>query len=103
VFTALGNPTRRAILKRLCAGPATVTEVAAPLRMSLNAVSKHLMHLERADLIRREVEGRVHHLFLNAGPLEEAEHWVSRYRQFWEFRLDSLENWLQHSKKGKKK
>ena len=102
MFAALSNPTRRAILRRLCAGPATVTELAAPVDMSLNAVSKHLMHLERADLIRREVRGRVHHLFLNAAPLEEAERWVNHYRQFWEFRLDSLENWLQRAKKGSK-
>ena len=103
VFAALSDPTRRAILHRLCLGPATVTELAEPIDMSLNAVSKHLKALEKADLIRREVEGRVHHVFLNAAPLEEAERWVNHYRQFWEFRLDSLENWLKRSKERKDK
>ena len=100
VFAALSDPTRRAILHRLCLGPASVTELAAPVDMSLNAVSKHLKALERAGLIRREVDGRVHHLFLDAGPLEEAERWVNHYRQFWEHQLDSLEAWLARPEEG---
>lgn len=94
VFAALSDPTRRQLMHRLCVGPASVTELATPLDMSLNAVSKHLKVLERAGLVRREIEGRVHHVYLNPGPLEAAERWVNHYRQFWEARLDSLESWL---------
>ena len=81
-------------MRRLSIGPATVTELAAPMEMSLNAVSKHLKVLEQAGLVRREIEGRVHHVYLNAAPLEEAERWVNHYRQYWDARLDSLEAWL---------
>ncbi len=95
VFSALGDPTRRSLLQRLCLGPASVTELAAPVDMSLNAVSKHLKVLEQAGLIRREIEGRVHHVYLNAVPLENAERWVNHYRQFWDARLESLASWLE--------
>ncbi|MCH7549901.1 MAG: metalloregulator ArsR/SmtB family transcription factor [Candidatus Krumholzibacteriota bacterium] len=102
VFAALGDPTRRSLLHRLSVGPASVTDLADPVDMSLNAVSKHLKVLEQADLIRRVVEGRVHHIYLNAGPLEAAERWVNHYRQFWEARLDSLETWLvRNEERGK--
>lgn len=94
VFQALADPTRRSILNRLTEGPATVTELAAPIEMSLNGVSKHLIVLERAGLLRRRVEGRVHRCFLNAEPLSAAAAWVDHYRRFWEARLDSLEAWL---------
>jgi DNA-binding transcriptional ArsR family regulator len=95
VFSALGDPTRRTLLRRLCVGPASVSELAAPLEMSLNAVSKHLKVLEKAGLVRREIHGRVHHVYLNAGPLEKAEKWVNHYRQFWDARLASLASWLE--------
>jgi len=95
IFSALSDPTRRCLLQRLCLGPASVSELAAPLAMSLNAVSKHLKVLEKAGLIRREIEGRVHHVYLNAGPLEIAEKWVNHYRQFWDARLESLASWLE--------
>jgi len=101
VFRALGDSTRRAILNRLCIGPASVTELARPIDMSLNAVSKHLKVLEQANLIRREISGRVHNVYLNAEPLEEAQGWVDHYRQFWEARLDSLEGWLEREKQRK--
>ena len=101
VFAALSDPTRRSLLRSLSIGPASVTELAAPMDMSLNAVSKHLKVLEHAGLVRREVEGRVHHIYLNAAPLEEAERWVNHYRHFWESRLYSLEDWLVR-KKGRK-
>jgi len=89
-FTALADPTRRAILARLRAGPLRVTEIAAPFDMSLNAVSKHLKLLEKARLVRREVRGREHHCSLDAGPLQEAADWTASYRDFWETRLDAL-------------
>jgi len=89
-FAALADPTRRAILARLRRGPLTVGALAQPFPISLNAVSKHLKQLERAQLVRREVKGREHHLFLEAQPIGEAEEWTAGYREFWERRLDAL-------------
>jgi DNA-binding transcriptional ArsR family regulator len=94
VFAALGDPTRRAILRRLRTAPATVTEVAAPFDVSLNAVSKHLKVLERAGLITRERAGREHRLSLDARPLADAARWLVDYQAFWEKRLDRLERLL---------
>ena len=93
-FTALADPTRRAILARLRKGALRVTEIAAPFDMSLNAVSKHLKLLERARLVRRAVRGREHYCSLDAGPLSEAARWTDSYREFWETRLDALEQLL---------
>jgi DNA-binding transcriptional ArsR family regulator len=88
---ALADPTRRAILSRLLEGEARVTEVAAPFPISLNSVSKHIRILERADLVRRRVSGRDHHLRLNRGPLDEVAEWVETTRAFWSSKLDTLE------------
>ncbi len=93
-FAAIADPTRRAILARLRKGPLRVSEIAAPFAMSLNAVSKHLKQLERARLVRRQVHGREHVCSLDARPLGEACDWTSRYREFWERRLDALERLL---------
>jgi DNA-binding transcriptional ArsR family regulator len=93
-FTALADPTRRAILARLRGGALRVTEIAAPFDMSLNAVSKHLKLLERARLVQRKVRGREHYCSLDAGPLREATAWTGSYREFWEARLDALEGLL---------
>jgi DNA-binding transcriptional ArsR family regulator len=90
VFHAFSNGTRRALLRRLEAGPAMVTELAEPFRMSLPAVSKHLRVLEAAALIERRVDGRVHRCSLNAAPMEEAGRWLDRYRIFWQDRLAAL-------------
>jgi DNA-binding transcriptional ArsR family regulator len=90
-FGALADPTRRAILFRLRGGSQRVTDLAAPFDMSLNAVSKHLKLLERAELVRREVRGREHYVSLDAAPLNEATSWTARYREFWERRLDALQ------------
>jgi len=90
VFTALADPTRRAILRRLERGVATVGELAEPFEMSAPAVSKHLRMLERAGLLARTREGRVHRIGLTAGPLAEAVGWLDRHRRFWEPRLDAL-------------
>jgi DNA-binding transcriptional ArsR family regulator len=89
-FTALADPTRRAILARLRQGPLRVTEIAAPFDMSLNAVSKHLKLLERARLVQREVRGREHYCSLDAMPLSEATDWTAAYQEFWDRRLDAL-------------
>lgn len=94
VFQALSDPTRRAILTRLSRGDATVTELAEPFSTSLNAVSKHLMVLERAGLLRRRVEGREHHCSLEAAPLQTASEWLAYYRRYWEDRLAALDDFL---------
>jgi DNA-binding transcriptional ArsR family regulator len=90
-FAALAHPTRRSLLERLAAGEATVTELADPYSISLAAVSKHLQVLEQAGLVKRRVEGRVHHLALRARPMQEATRWLARYRRFWKMSLDALE------------
>jgi DNA-binding transcriptional ArsR family regulator len=91
VFAAVSDPTRRAILTALSRKPATVTEIAAPFPVSLNAISKHIMVLERAGLIHREVSGREHRCRLRPEPMREASAWLDHYRQFWDVRLDALE------------
>jgi DNA-binding transcriptional ArsR family regulator len=87
---ALADPTRRAILARLSEGEARVTEVAKPFAMSLNAVSKHILVLERAELVRRRRVGREHLLSVNPQPLDEAAAWMAQQRAFWAARLDAL-------------
>lgn len=93
-FSALSDPTRRAILAQLASGGACVTDLAEPFRMSLPAVSKHLRVLERAGLLRQEKQGRVRCCHLVAEPLKEASEWIERYRRFWEGQLDSLADFL---------
>ena len=90
-MTALADPTRRAIFARLTSGEACVTEIAAPFDMSLNAVSKHIKILERADLVRRRREGREHFLVCNPKPLSAAAAWIEQQRVAWAGRLDRLE------------
>lgn len=91
---ALADPTRRAILQRLGTGEARVTEIAAPFAMSLNAVSKHIRMLERAELVRRRRAGREHYLSLNPKPLDAAAEWIEQQRKLWNTRLDALERAL---------
>jgi DNA-binding transcriptional ArsR family regulator len=91
---ALSDATRRAILQRLADGEARVTELAQPFDMSLNAVSKHIRVLERADLVTRRKAGREHFLSLNAKPLDEAAAWIEQQRNLWNMRLDALERAL---------
>src|SRR5262252_2906169 len=90
VFHAISDRTRRCLLTRLAVGSATVTELARPFEMSLPAVSKHLRVLERAQLVARTVEGRVHRCALAPKPLLEAEQWLNHYRSFWTETLDGL-------------
>src|SRR5207253_5529867 len=93
-FSALADPTRRAILARLRKGGASVTELAEPFAMSLPAVSKHLKVLERAGLVSRGREAQWRPCALEAGPLREVDDWVERYRDMWEQRLDRLDEYL---------
>jgi DNA-binding transcriptional ArsR family regulator len=101
-FSALADPTRRAILARLASGAASVLELAEPFEMSLPAISKHLKVLERAGLIARGREAQWRPCRLQAAPLKDISEWVERYRQFWEERFDRLDDYL-HQLQGKKK
>lgn len=94
VFAALADPTRRAILAHLAKGEASVTELAEPFKMSLPAISKHLKVLERAQLIARSREAQWRPCRLEAEPLKDAADWIEQYRQFWDERLDRLEDYL---------
>src|SRR5919202_2121986 len=99
-FAALADPTRRAILARLSAGEATVTELAEPFAMSLPAVSKHLKVLERAGLIARGRAAQWRPCRLDANPLKEVADWVEGYRRFWEQsqeRFDRLDDFLRRA------
>jgi DNA-binding transcriptional ArsR family regulator len=105
-FAALADPTRRAILARLASGEISVTELAEPFEMTLPAVTKHLKVLERAGLITRGREAQWRPCKLEAKPLQEASNWIENYRQFWEQRLDRLEDYLrelQAQEKAKEK
>jgi len=95
LFRALGDRTRRALLARLAHAPATVTELADPFDMSLPAVSRHIRVLERARLITRTVDGRVHSCALAAEPLQTADEWLERYRRFWEGNLKSFARYVE--------
>jgi DNA-binding transcriptional ArsR family regulator len=100
VFSALADPTRRAILQRLAAGSASVTELAAPFQMSLPAVSKHLKVLERAGLIAKGREAQWRPCRLDPAPFREVASWLDGYRQLWDERLDRLDTYvtaLQHA------
>jgi DNA-binding transcriptional ArsR family regulator len=102
VFAAVADPTRRAILRQLGKQPARVTDIAKSFPVSLNAVSKHLMVLERAGLIEREVDGREHVCRLNAAPLRKASIWLAETQAFWEQRLDALEKHILEKRKRKR-
>jgi DNA-binding transcriptional ArsR family regulator len=93
-FSALADPTRRAILARLSAGEATVNELAEPLPMSLPAVSRHLKVLEQAGLITRGRSRQWRPCRLEAKPLEDVAGWVAAYRRFWDVGFDRLEEHL---------
>jgi DNA-binding transcriptional ArsR family regulator len=90
ILHALSDRTRRALLRRLAAGPAIVGELAKPFDMTRVAVSKHLRVLEDACLIGRTIDGRIHRCALRRGALEEVERWLTDYRAFWNERLDAL-------------
>ena len=103
-FAALADPTRRAILARLVAGEASVTELAEPFEMSLPAVSKHLKVLERAELIARGRERQWRPARLEAGPLKEVAEWTEPYRRFWEESYERLDEYLDELQgRGKEK
>jgi DNA-binding transcriptional ArsR family regulator len=94
-FSALSDPTRRAILSKLAEGDLPIMELAAPFDMSLPAVSKHIRVLEKAGLVIRRKQGRVHYCRLNAQPLRDAAKWLAFYQKFWDAKLDSLVRFLE--------
>ncbi len=96
-FSALADPTRRAILSRLAQGESSVGELAAPFEMSWPAISKHLRVLEDAGLMKRERDGRVHRCRLEPTPMKDAAEWIAFYRRFWEGQLDALANFLENT------
>jgi DNA-binding transcriptional ArsR family regulator len=102
-FAALADPTRRAILNRLTTGEATVTELAEPFPITVQAVSKHLRVLERAGLITRGREAQWRPCRIEAAPLKEVADWAERYRHIWEARLDRLEDYLKQLKTKEKR
>jgi DNA-binding transcriptional ArsR family regulator len=93
-FQALADPTRRGMLARLSRGPASVSELALPYRMSLPAVLQHVQHLEASGLVRSEKKGRVRTCRLEPKALSAAESWIAEQRALWEGRLDRLEDFL---------
>ncbi len=101
-FSALADPTRRAILARLSLGETSVSELAEPFDMSLPAVSKHLKVLEHAGLIARGREAQWRPARLKAGPLKDVSDWLDRYRQFWEASFDRLDALIEELKRNQK-
>jgi DNA-binding transcriptional ArsR family regulator len=102
-FSALADPTRRAILARLALGELSVTELAQPFEMSMPAISKHLKVLERAGLIARGREAQWRPCSLKAAPLKDAAEWLERYRRFWEESFDRLDDYLRELQAREKK
>lgn len=98
VFSALADPTRRAIIERLALGELSVSELAFPFRISLPAISKHLRVLEHAGLITRRKQGRVYYCRLHVEPIKGASEWLDRYRRFWERQFQSLADYLEAAK-----
>ncbi len=96
VFRALGDHTRRTMLQRLARGEQTVSELAAPHRMSLAAASKHIQTLERAGLVKRTVRGRIHYCRFDRRRLARADNWLRGYERLWDTRIERLVELLRH-------
>jgi DNA-binding transcriptional ArsR family regulator len=98
-FSALADPTRREILVRLSAGPASISELARPFGITLTGLKKHVRVLEDAGLVTTEKTGRTRHCRLGPARLEDATQWIQMYRRQWERRLDGLEAYLEQHRK----
>jgi len=94
VFSALADPVRRSILKRLDGEDLLVSELAKPFQISLQAVSRHIQVLVRAGLVTQHRTGRISRCRLDAGPIFEAALWVNRYSKYWQGQFDTLAAWL---------
>jgi DNA-binding transcriptional ArsR family regulator len=99
-FSALADPTRRDILERLAAGPASVTELAEPYGISLPGVLKHIRILERADLVATEKRGRTRECRLGPADMDDAYDWIEHQRALWQRRFDRLDSYLARTTKG---
>jgi DNA-binding transcriptional ArsR family regulator len=102
ILTAISHPTRRAILGHLAKGPARFIDVAEPIEVSLNAVTKHLKLLERAGLISRKKQGREVMISAQIDPLRLVSGWIHEYEKFWNERLDQFEKYFKDKKKKEK-
>ncbi len=98
VFHALAHPARRAIIRQLTSGERNLSELAAPLKMTFPAASKHVRVLEGAKLVRRRVDGRQHLCRLDAAPLKDATLWTEQFRKNWEARFELLDELLDEMK-----
>ena len=103
VFSALADPTRRAILSRLAEGEASVNEIAAPFAISQPAVSRHLKVLERAGLVERDIDEQRRPARLKAEPMAAAVSWLDDFKQFWSSSFDQLDDLLKELKQSEKK
>ncbi len=103
LFHALGDATRRRMLRELSKGERTVSQLALPYSISLAAASKHIKALENAGLIRREIQGRTHMCHLNPAPLASAQEWLNYYEKFWTDRLNVLDRLLREDDQRKAK
>ena len=99
-FSAVSDPTRREILDRLARGPASISELAQPIGISLPGLMKHIKILEEADLVTTKKNGRTRECTLGTARLDEAAKWIEGYRERWEKRLDRLETYIADKKKG---
>ncbi|GJM44516.1 MAG: transcriptional regulator [Gemmatimonadota bacterium] len=95
VFAALSDATRRGMLARLCQGPASIGELGAPYEISKPAVSKHVRVLERAGLLERRRDGRIHRCRMNPQPMQDAGAWIEQTQRFWEDSLGALARYLE--------
>jgi DNA-binding transcriptional ArsR family regulator len=95
VFAALADPTRRRIVERLRSGERTVGEIAADFQISQPAISKHVKVLETSGVLRRRIDGRVHHCTLDPRPMHDAAAWIEKQERFWNAALDRLEEYLE--------
>ena len=102
-FSALADPTRRAILARLARGEASVSQIAQPFDMTLPAISKHLKVLQRAGLISQSRDAQWRPCRLEAKPLKKAWDWIEEYREYWEQSFDKLDEYLETVQKKEKR
>lgn len=103
VFSALGDPTRRRIVERLARGRLTVGQIASEFSMSQPAISKHLKVLERSGLLEREIDGRVHHCFLDPKAMQSASTWIEEQRRYWNSAFERLDAYFERTSERKKR
>ena len=101
IFHALADGTRRSLLEKIKTAPTRVTTLASEYPVSLNAISKHIKVLEKAGLIRRNIEGRVHLCEANPKELDAADKWIKKYTDFWNDKLNNLEDYVLKKKETK--